>query len=221
MKIQPYVERLGTSKEYESFQKKYNDAFLVAGFFVLDFETGANLNQIDYYIPSTKKVAAFTLGEKDVEMKIMDTLNDKIPERLDMRTNVDLDAIKGILEDEMKNRNMTEDIKKIIAVIQNLEGKKTWILNCVLSGMEILKAHIEDESKTVLKMEKASVLEYIKKLPPSELPKPDKKEIDDQIKELEKVKKALEEENDKLDDVRKHNALTREKKDSSKGLNRR
>jgi len=55
MKIQPYVEKLNTSKEYEEFQKKYNDAFLVAGFFVLDFETGQNIHQIDYYIPSDKK----------------------------------------------------------------------------------------------------------------------------------------------------------------------
>jgi hypothetical protein len=204
MKIQPYVEKLGSSKEYAKFKDKHKDAFLVAGFFVLDFETEQNLYQIDYYIPSQKKVAAFTLDDK-IAIQIMETMNDKIPEELDMQTNIDLDALKGILEDEMKNRNMTEEIKKIIAVLQNIDGRKVWILNCVLSGMEILKSHVEDESKTVLKMEKASVLDLIKKLPGSakaalgqgggaEGGGGDGDEIDKQIEELDKLKEALKKE---------------------------
>ena len=36
---------------------------------------------------------------------------------------------RGSQEDEMKNRNITEDLKKVIAVIQTIEGKKVWILN--------------------------------------------------------------------------------------------
>jgi len=76
-----------------------------------------------------------------------------------------LDALHGILEDEMKNRSMTENIKKIIAIVQTIGGKKVWNLNCILSGMGILKAHIDDESQTVLKMEKSSIMDYIKKMP--------------------------------------------------------
>jgi len=164
MKIQPYVQKLNNSQEYKEFKDKYSDAFLVAGFFVLDFEQGQNIHQIDFYIPSKKKFAAFTLDE-GVNMQILDAAMDKVPEKLDMKTNIDLDALHGILEDEMKNRNMTEEIKKIIAVIQNIKGKKVWNVNCVLSGMEILKAHVEDESETVLKMEKTSFMEIMKKVP--------------------------------------------------------
>ncbi|MCX8158871.1 MAG: hypothetical protein N3D20_01095 [Candidatus Pacearchaeota archaeon] len=164
MKIKPYVEKLNNSKEYKEFQSKYNDAFLIAGFFILDFETGNNIHQIDYYIPSEKKIAAFTL-DGGVTMQILNTMSKAVPEKLDIKTNVDLDALPGILEDEMKNRNITEEIKKIIAVIQTINGKKIWNLNCVLSGMGILKAHIDDESKTILKMEKSSLLDYIKKIP--------------------------------------------------------
>ncbi len=130
----------------------------------MDFEQGQNIHQIDFYIPSKKKFAAFTLDE-GVNMQILDAAMDKVPEKLDMKTNIDLDALHGILEDEMKNRNMTEEIKKIIAVIQNIKGKKVWNVNCVLSGMEILKAHVEDESETVLKMEKTSFMEIMKKVP--------------------------------------------------------
>jgi hypothetical protein len=202
MKIQPYIEKLNSSEEYKNFQAENDDSFLVAGFFVLDFDTGKHIHQIDYYIPSQKKVAAFTL-DGNVELRILETMSDKVPEKLDIQTQVDLDALKGILEDEMKNRNITESIKKIIAVVQTLEGKKIWVLNCILSGMEILKAHIEDDTKSVLSMEKASVLDYIKKAPPQQLagsPKQiSKEDIEKQIEQLDKVKEQLEKEKEKVE----------------------
>lgn len=217
MKIKPYVDKLNASSEYKDFQKKYEGAFMVAGFFILDLEQGQNLHQIDYYIPSEKKIAAFTL-DHGVTMQILKMMRAKIvPEKLDIKTNVDLDALHGILEDEMKNRNITEDIKKIIAIIQTVEGKKIWNLNCILSGMGILKAHIDDESQTVLKMEKSSVMDYIKKLPAGAVKQmqaqkegeegeqgEQKEETEDKLKKkietLEKIEKEIEKEKEKISD---------------------
>lgn len=202
MKIQPYVQKLENSQKYKKFKEDYHDSFLVAGFFVLDYESGMNVHQIDYYVPSKKKVAAFNL-DGEVEVRLLDMMQkEKVPEKLDLKTKIDLDALKGILEDEMKNRNITESVKKCVAVIQTLNGKKLWVLNCVLSGMEILKAHVDDESRTVLKMEKASMLDYIKKLPgtakpvqqPSQVPKLNKDEIAKQIEQLDKLKEQLQKE---------------------------
>ena len=100
--------------------------------------------------------------------------------------------------------------KKIIAVVQNVEGKKIWNLNCVLSGMEILKAHVEDSSKSVLKMEKISMMDLMKKVPGKQLQmagqgakggavkmkpedvKEEIKKLDKLSEEIEKEKKALE-----------------------------
>lgn len=202
MRIQPIIKKLSSSKEYKVFEKENKDAFLVAGFFVLDFETGMNIHQIDYYIPSNKKVAAFSVNGK-IDLRVLETINEKVPEKLDVKTNIDLEALKGILEDEMKNRNITENVKKIIAVIQRLDGKNIWVLNCILSGMEILKAHVDDESETILSMEKASILDYVKKMPsdafsPKQSPKVSKKELESQMKQLEKLKKALEKEKEKI-----------------------
>ena len=199
MKIQPLIEKLETSEAYKKFKEDNKDSFLVAGFFVLDYETGKNINQIDYFIPSQKKVAAFTMSE-EIAVQILETMNEKIPEKLPIQTNVDLDSIKGILEDEMKNRNITEELKKVIAVIQTLEGKKVWVLNCIMSGMEILKAHIDDKSKTILKMETSSVLEYIKKVPMKGLAqnKNSKENISKQIEQLDNLKEQLEKEKEKI-----------------------
>jgi len=200
MKIQLYLDKLSSSETYKQFREKYTDSFLIAGFFVLDYESGQNIHQLDYYIPSSKKVAAFNFGEK-IDLKLLELMNKKIPEKLDIHTKVDLDELKGIIEDGMKNRSLSEEVKKIIAIIQTVEGKKFWNINCVLSGMEILKVDIEDESKTILRMEKSSILDYVKKIPGAQLSagKPSKESIDKQIHQLDKLKEELQKEKEELE----------------------
>lgn len=206
MKIQPYIHKLESSQAYKNFIKGHAESFLIAGFFVLDYETGTNIHQIDYYVPSKKQVAAFNL-DGEVEVKLLDMMSkEKIPQRLDIKTKIDLDAIKGILEDEMKNRSITETIKKCVAVIQMVDNKKIWVLNCVLSGMEILKAHVDDESRTVLKMERASMLDYVKRMPAmpkqeqqSQSVKSNKEQLQKQIEELDKLKAQLQKEQSQVD----------------------
>lgn len=216
MKIQPYIEKLNSSNEFKKFKEKYNDAFLVAGFFVLDLESSQNIHQIDFFIPSQKKIAAFTL-DSGVTIQILDAMSEKIPEKLDIKTNIDLDAIEGILEDEMKNRNITEEIKKIIAVIQNIKGKKIWNLNCVLSGMEILKAHVEDESQTVLKMEKLSFTDIVKKMPVEQVQMPQKNQLQNQQQNQGgENKEETEEELKKLENLEKQ--IAKEKQRLKKSL---
>ncbi|MDP1695989.1 MAG: hypothetical protein Q8L29_03685 [archaeon] len=234
MKIKVYLDKLGNSQEYKDFTKEHSDAYLIAGFFVIDLEAGKNINQIDYYIPSKKKVAAFTL-DNHVHVQILKTMNNSVPPKLDLATKIDLDAIPGILEDEMKNRSITEEIKKIVAIIQNIDGKKIWNINCVLSGMSILKAHIEDESKSVLKMEKSSILDYIQKLPmPQQAGQPGGQQIQiqpqsaqsvppqnmqvspaaakDQIEKLNKLEEAIEKEKARI----KKEVLDEEAEESKK-----
>ena len=238
MKIKPYIDRLEESKEYKDFQKKHSDSFMIAGFFILDLETGQNIHTINYYVPSEKKIAAFTL-DKGITMQMLDMMNSRIvPEKLDIKTNIDLDALHGILEDEMKNRSITEEIKKIMAVVQTINGKKVWNLNCVLSGMGILKAHVDDESQTVLKMEKASFLDYVKKLPGGMLPgqngmkgisemngnqvrigKESEKEIKARIKNLNVLEEEIESEKKKYEEELKKKSSKKEKKEKQKASN--
>ena len=80
MKIQPYITKLNDSKIYKEFAKNYKDSFLVAGFFILDLEMGKNLHQIDYYVPSQKKVAAFSL-DGNISMQLLETMHGKPPEK--------------------------------------------------------------------------------------------------------------------------------------------
>ncbi len=208
MKIAPYIEKLNNSQEFRDFQQKYKDSFMVAGFFVLDLEAGQNVHQLDFYVPSKKKIAAFSLDKK-ISLQLLDIMHSaKEPEKLDIKTNLDLNQLPGILEEEMKNRSITDEIKKIIAIIQSIDGKKIWNLNCVLSGMSILNAHIDDESKTVLKMERKSLMDIMQRIPaqPMAQLQPEKlseKDIDLQIKKLDKLEKAIEKEKQELVKVSK------------------
>ena len=204
MKIKPYVERLKKSKEFKEFMTKYPNSFMAAGFFVLDLETGKHIHQVDYYMPSVKKMAAFTL-DHGIQTKILDMLSGRPPNSLDLNTNIDLDALPGILTDEMRNRNMSEDIRKIVAVIQNIGGKKIWNINCILTGMEILKSHVEDESKTILKIEKVSLVDVMKHLPIQGIPgaqvarEPSSKgEVEEELKRLEELEQEIRKEKEDL-----------------------
>ena len=204
MKIKPYVEKLEHSKEYRNFKIKYPESQIIAGFFVLDFETGVNIHQIDFYVPKEKKVAAFTL-DGGVKLQMLETTGMKnIPEALDINTNIDLDALKGILEDEMKNRNISNEIKKMIAVVQKVKGRKIWNINCVLSGMGILKSHVEDDSQTVLKIEKLSMSDIMKHMPaqPMQMQVPEgkvkKSGVKDELAQIKKIEEELQKEKDRL-----------------------
>lgn len=202
MKLKPYVEKLEQSPKYREFNSKYPGSFPIAGFFILDFESGKNMHQIDFYVPSQKKIAAFTLDGK-IDLQLLEMLNKKVPERLDIKSNIDLEAIKGILMDEMRNRGISEDIKKIIVILQQIEGKKIWNVNCILTGMEIIKSHIDDETKTVLKIEKTSIMDIIKRMPMQQMPAqqidPTKKEdVEKEIDNLNKLAEQIENEKKQL-----------------------
>ncbi len=163
MKFAHYLGRVQESKEFKEFSKKNKEAYLCAGFFVFDFQEGKDIHQVDYFLPGKKQIAAFLL-DKGMSYKIADAMNTTKPEEIRGEIRMDLDKLRGIVEDEMKNHTITEGIMKMIAILQSIEGKKVWNLNCILSGMALLKVHVDDASGDVLKFEKASFLDFVRKL---------------------------------------------------------
>ena len=163
MKIQPYLKKLGKDEKFKNFIEKNPDSYFSAGFFVLDFEEKKNMHQVDYYLPKEKKMMTFTLDGK-VEMKKSELHNDLIPGKIDGKINLDLDTLKGIVEDEMKNHTVTHKLHKIIAVVQNLDGKLIWNLNCITSDMGVVKVHVDDQTHSILKFEPVNLFDIVKKL---------------------------------------------------------
>ncbi len=163
MKIQPYFEKLNESKKFQNFKSKNPKAFFSAGFFVLDFVEKKNLHQLDYYLPEEKKMTTFML-DGNVEMKKSEISGKGTPKEIQGDIKLDLDILKGIVEDEMKNHTITHKLHKIVAIIQNLNGKLIWNLNCITSDMGIIKVHIDDATHSVLKFEPLNLFDIVKKL---------------------------------------------------------
>ena len=169
MKFEHYLKRVEDSEEFRKFKDEHGKAYLCAGFFVLDFEAGKHMHQIDFCIPAAKKIATFILDD-GVKIKISEPIKMKKKlEKLDSETVTDIDALRGIVHDEMLNRTVTGDIKKIIAVLQNQDGRKIWNLNCITGDLGIIKVHIDDKTSSVLEFEKASLFDFIKTIPKTDL----------------------------------------------------
>ena len=109
-------------------------------------------------------MATFALDKEIVEIKETESANKSIPIAIEQNINLDLDILKGIVEDEMKNHSVTTKLHKIVAIIQNLDGKLIWNLNCITTDMGVLKIHIDDADHTVLKFEKVNLFDVVKKL---------------------------------------------------------
>lgn len=198
MKFEHYLSKLYESSEYKKFRRKYKDEYLCAGFFVLDFEGGKDIHQIDYALPNGK-IATFFLDE-EVKCKISEQALKKELPKLKGEIKTDIDALKGIVEDEMKNRTVTEKIRKMIAILHIMDNKLIWNLQCILSGLEILIVHIDDSDQSILKFERHSLMELLKPASTLQLsPKPSKgipgkkmslKDLEKLEQELKKLKKA-------------------------------
>jgi len=146
--IRTFFKKVEGSKEFSEFKKKNPRAYLCAGFFVLDFETGEHVRQIDYVLPN-KKIATFTLNN-GVKIKISEQPIKKKLLEIKTKPKTDIDALYGIVEDEMKNQMVTDKIKKIIAVLHIMDGKLIWNLQCILDGLNIVQVHVNDSDQSIL-----------------------------------------------------------------------
>lgn len=172
MKLSHYIQRVKDSEDYKKFRQEHKRAYLSAGFFVLDYETNKHMHQIDFFIPGNKKVVTFkleqgiTMHESEQALKLK-----KKPEEIEGEINLDLDSLKGIVHDEMMNRMVTQEVKKIIAVLQQERGKKIWRLNCITGDLGIIKVNVDDKTSNVLDFEKASLFDMMKFVKPGDLGK--------------------------------------------------
>jgi len=200
MKFEHYLKKVVTSEAYKNMKEEHPDSYLCTGFFVFDFETGKDIHQIDYALKG-KKVATFTL-DHGVKMMVSELpMKKKLPE-IKTEIKTDITALKGIVEDEMKNRIVTDNIKKIIALLQIIDGKVVWNLNCITSNLNVLQVHIDDEDQTVLKFVKYSIMDFVKMVPkqpgaampaPSMKPQPNIQIIKQDPKQPEEPEPAPEE----------------------------
>ena len=114
-------------------------------------ESGAELFKVD------KKVERIPINKKAETM----THKKFTPRPFDGKIKMDTDEIKPVIMDEMHNRGMTYQIDKILAFANITDENVLWSCTAFLKGLGLLQAHIEDESSSILFMEKKSFFDII------------------------------------------------------------
>ena len=153
MKFKQLLRELREKQCYGQFMQENPDAFLTAGFFVLD-DSGNNTFQLDYFIPKIEKIAIssypfdrFKIQEDEI----------KKAERLDENINIDICDLKEKVEDIKLKNNYNRNTNKIIAVLK--DGK--WNLTCFSSSLDILRIFVDCFSGNCDKFEKASLMDFM------------------------------------------------------------
>lgn len=168
MKASHYVSQVKKSGVFKDFMKEAPDAYLCSLFFIRDFNGPQNETQVDFYSPKSKHIISFKIGAKGIERlpqpKKAETITHKkiIPKELKESVKLDLDKLKPTLVDEMRNRDMTYEIEKMLIVLNVPEDRPIWNCTGFLKGLGLLQAHVEDVSNSVLFMEKKSLMDMMR-----------------------------------------------------------
>ena len=167
MKIDHYLKKLEKTESFKKFKQEDPKAYLCSFFIIRDFEENHNETQADFYSPKSKKIISFKFDKKVERIpldKKAETLTHKkfIPKPLGEKIKLEIEELKPTIIDEMHNRGLTDNIKKILVILQNMDDRDVWNCHCFLNGMALLQAHIEDTSESVLFMERKSFLDMMK-----------------------------------------------------------
>ena len=170
MNFKPLLQKIQSSEAFRIFKSNHPTAELCAGFFIMDFMANESKQTLDYKIDN--KGFTLSLDENEEitiqEDELMDILGrpklSKInnPEEI----NTDLDELKGLAGSEALDQGVHNKFHKIIAVLQNNpedQNEKIWNLTCMLDGLMILHILIDPKTSKILKFEKKSMMDMIKK----------------------------------------------------------
>ena len=164
MNFQFYLEKLYASPNFQQFKSENPDTYPCSGFFIIDREnpdSHENKQHFDYYVPGVKKMFSFQL-EAGCEKIPIEMIEDKIPEKIAMNYNFDFNDVEKIIADKMNEEKITSKLQKILLSLQHLEGKDYLVGTIFISGLGMLKVHIEISEMKIILFEKKSFFDMIK-----------------------------------------------------------
>jgi len=155
------------SETFQNFKKENPNAGFCAGFFILDFLSNDSKKSLDFKV--NDEIFTFELLDsgtikltKDKMLEIENNKNNSlltfIPE-----IKIDLDELKGLSGMKALDEGIHSKFNKIIAVLQIRENKQIWNLTCMLDGLIILSIIIDAKTREILKFERKSMMDLIRK----------------------------------------------------------
>jgi hypothetical protein len=162
MNFQFYFEKLMDSKDFGQFVKDNKDAFLCSAFFIVDKKGTENKQNIDYFVPSVKKMFSFKIDSK-VEMIPVEEYGDNFkPEKIADNINFDFTEIENMIQERMDKEKIKNKIEKLLFSLMAKDKKNYLIGTIFISSLGILKVRIDLDKKEILDFEKKSFFDMIK-----------------------------------------------------------
>jgi hypothetical protein len=166
MKIKDLVIELEEKDSYKKFKEENPNSYFMAGFLILNLEENSEIIQLDYFIPSNKKIAAFEFpfGEPKIHDEIISvkdgkTVGKEIPkikeQALDIK--VDIDDLKSICKETIKENNSSIVPTKIISILK----ENVWNLTCMDNMMGIVRIKINALTGEVVDFNKGSLMDFM------------------------------------------------------------
>jgi len=160
MNLRFYVEKLEASEEFKQFMNENPEAFPCSGFFVIDKEGKDNKIHFDYFIPEKNEMFSLQL-EDGVKKTKIDLIDKRIPEKIYLKYDFDFDKIEKLIESKMFEEKVTNKIQKILLSLQRLDNKDFLVGTVFISGLGMIKVHVDINDMKIVLFEKRSVLDMI------------------------------------------------------------
>jgi len=167
MKIKDLVIELQEKDSFKKFKTENPDSYFMAGFIILNIEENSETIQLDYFIPSNKKIAAFEFpfNEPKIHDEIISvgksgvTEGKKIPnipeQILDIK--IDIDDLKSICKKTILENDSRLVPTKIISILK----ENIWNLTCMDNVMGIVSVKINAVTGEVVNFNKGSLMDFM------------------------------------------------------------
>ncbi len=151
MKFKELVEELNGKESYAKFIEQYPEAYLTAGFFILSTEEKeGDKVQIDFFIPSEKKIASF-----EYPFNTFIVHEDEIAESSEVKNlevKIDVMDLFGFVEEKTSKK-----FNKIIAILKD----EIWNVTCLL-GLDMQRLKFDCYSGEIKSEDKGMLTDFIK-----------------------------------------------------------
>ena len=164
MGFKEVLVKVKKSEEFRKFEKEHSEAFLYAGFFVINELNQFEQRQLDFYT-GHGKVMTFAVtqdekGNESIVMKEEVTAKDTDVAPLDHSVGIDLEQVQEIIKKECEKEGMP--VNKIIAILQKLNGNQVWNVTTLLPSLFMLRITIGMNGK-ILERKNGSVFDIMQK----------------------------------------------------------
>jgi len=165
MLLKTLKNRLEKSNEFKKFKAENPDAFLCAGFFIINLK--ANIFEYSLDFRNDKQIFTFKIPENENASILItnDEIMDKSKplDKITLDTNLDLEDLQEIIEEQLKLNSIKNKLEEFIAVLQNLDNQIVWNLTILCEGFTIINAIINSETRGIIKFEKRNLMDFVKK----------------------------------------------------------